>query len=330
MCGVSSESAVNPGRPSRNSQSSSRKVMFAGLVEQHRGRGEQAGDQQQRRRALQPGSPRRRALALARCPACDTGCHRRQSTGSGSRPAEPDRLRIKPLWSAPGRLTWAPLRTGGGRSVSAHGNRDSHRIRRADRLGIRAPSGRAGTRRGRNRERHAQPVLRARGLDLAGDRRADLEPRRLPLARARHPRRRRGRAPVRRARRLDRGRRPHRRAAVARLGGARAADRLRRQRQRHPQPARGRARSTARTRRSSSARPTRSTATRRTGCRSRTSRRGSSCRSRTTTSRGSTPRCRSTSRPTRCSEPRRPPPTCWCRSTGATSRCRRSAFAAAA
>ena len=232
---------------------------------------------------------------------------------------------------APRVANMAPLRTGGGRSVSAHGNRDSHRIGRADRLGIRAPSGRAGIRRGRNRERHAQPVLRPRGLDLAGDRRADLEPRRLPLARARHPRRRRGRArcspstPARsrssstppRSRRTT-GRRASRRPTSASTPTAPST--CSRPRAQHcpdapfifcstnkvygdtPEPAAAR----------------------------RSSRRGSSCPSRTTTSRESTPRCRSTSRPTPCSAPRRPPPTCWCRSTGATSRCRRSAFAAAA
>ena len=58
----------------------------------------------------------------------------------------------------------------------------------------------------------------------------------------RHPRPRRDRGAVRRARVEDRAGRAHRRAAVARLGGARAAHRLRGQRDRHAEPAAGRAR----------------------------------------------------------------------------------------
>ena len=104
--------------------------------------------------------------------------------------------------------------------------------------------------------------------------------------RARHPRRRRDRAPVRRATR-GRSRSSSTPPRSRRTTGRRAS--------RRPTSAstptapstcsRPRAR-TARTRRSSSARPTRSTATRPTGCRSRSSRPGSSCPSRTPTSSG--------------------------------------------
>ena len=153
---------------------------------------------------------------------------------------------------------------------------------------------------------------------------------RVPLGERRHPRRRRGRADLRRARRPDRAGRPHRRPALARLGRERAADRLRRQRQRHPQPARG------------GPRPLPRRALRllldQQGLRrhaqppaaGRAWRSGSSCPRTTPTTTASTPRCRSTPRPTRCSASPRRPPTCWCRSTGATSTCPPSASAAAA
>ena len=191
------------------------------------------------------------------------------------------------------------------------------------------PSGRAGIRRGRNRERHAQPVLRPRGLDLAGDR-SELTSS-LPDAfrshERRHPRRRR------------------------RSSGSSPSTPARSRSSSTPPPSRRTTGPRASRRPTSASTPTApSTCSRpraphcpdapfifcstnkvygdtpEPAAAARTWRRGSSCPSRTTTSRASTPRCRSTSRPTRCSASRRRPPTCWCRSTAATSRCRRSAF----
>ncbi len=69
---------------------------------------------------------------------------------------------------------------------------------------------------------------------------------RVPLGEHRHPRLRRGRSDLPRARRQDRAGHPHRRPALPRLGGERAADRLLGQRQRDAQPARGRPRPRAR------------------------------------------------------------------------------------
>ena len=77
----------------------------------------------------------------------------------------------QPLTSAPrGRAPTRPL------SFHHGSDRDSHRLGRPDRLRVRAPPRGAGSRRGRDRERHAQPLLRAGGIDRAGHRGAQGRP----------------------------------------------------------------------------------------------------------------------------------------------------------
>ena len=153
---------------------------------------------------------------------------------------------------------------------------------------------------------------------------------RVPLARARHPRRRRRSTPSSRSTRRARARHAHGGAAVTRLGGQRSAHRLHRQRDRHAQPARGDA--PAQPRRDvhlhldqqGLRRPPELPAARRARDPLELPSRSPLLR------RDRHDRCRSTAACTRCSARRRPRPTCSCRSTAATSTCRRSASAAAA
>ena len=154
--------------------------------------------------------------------------------------------------------------------------------------------------------------------------------RQLPLARARHPRRRRDRPDLRGACTRPRARHPHSGPAVARLGGDRAAHGLHRQRQRNAQPARGDAAPQARGHVHLHARRTRSTATARTSFRSSSWRPASSSRRSTSSTVASRRRCRSTAASTRSSASRKLPRICSSRSTDGTSGCRRSASGAAA
>ena len=94
-----------------------------------------------------------------------------------------------------------------------------------------------------HRERHAGAVLRARRVDARTSASALVERyRRVPLARARHPRRRRRRAACSREHAPELELVVHTAAQPSHdWAASRSADRLRRQRQRHAQPARGRA-----------------------------------------------------------------------------------------
>ena len=97
---------------------------------------------------------------------------------------------------------------------------------------------RRGLRRDRARERHAGRASSGRTPPPTRSPSGWTAAPGFPLARRRHPRRRRRGARVRRARVEDRAGGAHRRSAVPRLGGIGPADRLRGQRQRHAQPAR--------------------------------------------------------------------------------------------
>ena len=194
LCGVEQRVGVEPAAPEQERPLVEQEVEVAGQVEQHR--------------AATPASPPPAATPAGR------RCGERDPPDVAPRAARHRSLHLG--WPAHGReiyrradlriATWVLLqclRCGGRSPVRAPLIMGQVAIVTGSGGLIGSESVRhlvaRGLRRGRDRERHAQPLLRPRGLDLAGHRGARDGVPGVPLGRARHPRRRGGRAAVRRA-----------------------------------------------------------------------------------------------------------------------------------